>query len=146
MEFNNIRLIMDTKTNTITATSGTEPYATTIVAGKHIFLSDEPVDHGGADKGPKPHDLLISALASCTCITVSMYAFRKGWKLEGVNADVSMDRITENGLQTTSTQIKMTFLGALDPEQIERLLNIAGKCPVHKTLAPAMTIEISLKG
>lgn len=136
---------MDVKINTISATSGTVPYVTTIVAGKHIIISDEPVDHGGADKGPKPHDLLISALASCTCITVSMYAFRKGWKLEGVNADVTMERKTENGLQTTSTQIKMTFIGALDPEQIDRLLNIAGKCPVHKTLAPAMNIEITLK-
>ena len=136
---------MDVKTNTITATSGTVPYLTTIVAGNHTILSDEPVDHGGADKGPNPHDLLISALASCTCITVTMYANRKGWKLEGVNADVTMDRSVENGLQATATRIQLSFKGTLDTEQIQRLLNIAGKCPVHKTLAPAMSIEISLK-
>jgi len=136
---------MDAKINTITATSGTEPYATTIVAGKHIILSDEPVDHGGADKGPSAHDLLISALASCTCITVSMYAFRKGWNLEGVSADVTMERSIENGLQSTNTRIQLSFSGALEAEQIQRLLVIAGKCPVHKTLAPAMSIDISLK-
>ncbi len=136
---------MDVKINTISATSGTVPYLTTIVAGNHTILSDEPVDHGGADKGPKPHDLLISALASCTCITITMYASRKGWKLEGVSADVTMERSVENGLQTTVTSIQLSFKGTLDHEQIQRLLVIAGKCPVHKTLAPAMTIEISLK-
>ena len=136
---------MDVKINNISATSGTVPYLTKIVAGNHTILSDEPIDHGGGDKGPNAHDLLISALAACTCITVTMYASRKGWKLEGVTADVTMERSVENGLQTTTTGIQLSLKGTLDSDQIQRLLTIAGKCPVHKTLAPAMTITISLK-
>jgi putative redox protein len=133
------------KVNKVSAETGTTPYITQIKVRDLEFTSDEPVEDGGANKGPRPHELLLSALAACTCITVRMYANRKGWDLVNVRSDAELTRVTESGEQTASAVQWMTFEGNLDDEQIERLMVIAGKCPVHKTLSRSMNIEIKLK-
>lgn len=136
----------EVKINKVSAAIGSVPYTTTIQTANHVIYSDEPLDHHGADKGPKASDLLISSLAACTCITVKMYAGRKEWDLKGVTVNATMERVTESGEQTTTAFLEVAFEGNLDEDQIKRLLVIAGKCPIHKTLAPAMKIEIRLKG
>ena len=136
---------MEVKTNFISATIGKEPYTTKIFASGHEIIADEPATHGGADKGPKPHDILISALGACTCITIKMYASRKGWKLDQVTSEVTMERKTGSGTQSTHVIQMLSFEGELEEYQIQRLLAIAAKCPVHKTLEPAMNIQIKLK-
>jgi putative redox protein len=136
---------MTTKINSVSAITGTRPYETKMVARNHIVVSDEPVESGGGDLGMKAHELLLSSLAACTCITVKMYADRKAWKLEQVRAELVMERETENGVQTTRIVQELMLIGALDNEQKLRLLEIAGRCPVHKTLKPAITIETKLK-
>lgn len=132
---------MEVKKNSATASLSGVPYATVIRTGGHELIADEPVDHGGMNKGPRPHDYILAALSSCTCITVRMYADRKGWDLKNVTADLQMERTVENGVQHTSIIQYLKFDGDLSLEQKERLLYISGKCPVHKTLSLSMQID-----
>ncbi len=132
------------KTNHVIAEIGSVPYTTTIKASNHIFYTDEPESEGGAGKGPGCHDLLLASLVSCTCITLKMYAQTKGWVLDGVKADAQMERRTEHGFQITEVVIKLKLSGSFDMKQKQKMLFVATKCPVHKTLAPAMKIAISL--
>jgi putative redox protein len=90
-----------------------EKYTHDVKAGSHAITVDEPTDAGGDDLGPSPQELLAAALASCTAVTMEMYAERKGW-------------------DTSELIYKMP--AHLDEEQIERLQVIAAKCPVHRTL------------
>ena len=92
-----------------------------------------------------PHDLLISALASCTAITVRMYAERKGWKLDRIDVQATLERKIESGIQTTTAVQILELTGDLDDKMKQRLLDVGGRCPVHKTLAPAITITTKLK-
>ena len=135
---------MKEKINEVNALLAEIPYTTTIQIGKHTIVVDEPVENGGAGKGPKAHDLLLSALVSCTCVTVSMYATRKGWKVKEIKVDAKMTRTVESGIQTTKVVQKISFVGSLDEDQTQRLVEIAGRCPVHKTLSPAMEIVMEL--
>jgi putative redox protein len=132
------------KVNRVNASISTVPYTTRIRAGNHEFYTDEPESEGGAGKGPKCHDLLLASLASCTCITLKMYAQTKGWLLNGVDIDAEMNRQVINGVQVTEVNLKLRINGDVDDDQRKRMLFIAGKCPVHKTLAPSMKISISL--
>ncbi len=136
---------MEVKSNLVKAVAGEVPYTTQIVSGIHKIISDEPAEHGGADKGMKPHDLLLAALCSCTCITIKMYALRKGWKLVEVTSAAILNRETESGKQTTSVIQEIHLTGERDEIQRNRLIEIGTKCPVHKTLSPAMNIELHLK-
>ncbi|MBK7388154.1 MAG: OsmC family protein [Bacteroidetes bacterium] len=86
----------------------------------------------------------MAALASCTCITVRMYADRKGWKLDDVTTNVKMERQVVSGVQQTKIVQELSFTGDLDDDQIARLLVISGKCPVHKTLSNSIAIENKL--
>ena len=133
--------IMEVKKNSATASLSGPPYATHILAGGHELIADEPEDHGGLNKGPRPHDYILAALSSCTCITVRMYADRKGWDVKNVIARLQMERTVENGVQHTTIIQELQFEGDLSAEQKERLLYISGKCPVHKTLSLSMQIE-----
>ena len=133
------------KTNRVLASIGKVPYTTTIRAGHHVFYTDESESDGGAGKGPKCHDLLLASLASCTCITLKMYAQTKNWSLDGVEIDAEMVRAVENGVQHTGIKMSLKISGDLDDAQRQRMLAIAAKCPVHKTLAPAIDISISLQ-
>ena len=110
--------------------------------GQHSFIIDESKDVGGDGRGPDPYDLLLSALGGCTSMTIMMYAKRKGWPLDGVQVKLNHEKIHANDCDACVTQegkldeiTKTIFLrGDLTQEQKERLLEIAERCPVNKTL------------
>ena len=98
----------------------------------HELISDEGTDIGGADGGPNPQELLAASLASCTAITMEMYAQRKGWNVDGLEVDCRYSP-AERGCPTRFEMI-MRMPAHLSEEQVERLQVIATKCPVHRTL------------
>ena len=109
-----------------------EKFTHDVKAGDHTFTVDEPVESGGADAGPSPQELLAAALASCTAVTMEMYAQRKGWDTSGLEVDVEYTP-AERGCPT-KFELVLKMPPHLDEEQIERLQVIAAKCPVHRTL------------
>jgi putative redox protein len=108
--------------------------------GAHVLLSDEAPASGGDDLGPDPHELLDAALASCTALTLMLYARRKGWPLQGVEAEVSHDQA--DGVYRMRREIRL--IGSLAADERERLLEIANKCPVHRTLSGRFEIKSAL--
>ena len=127
----------------IHASIGRDHYRVVIKAGKNTIIGDEPVANGGGDEGMSPHEILASALGACTCATVRMYADRKEMKLEGLEVDVVLTRDEEKNETNISRSI--TLRGDLKPEERERLLQIANKCPVHKTLTNPIHISTKLE-
>ena len=131
------------------ATTG---FAQEIAVSGHQLRADEPVALGGGDTGPTPYDLLTAALGACTSMTVSMYARRKGWPLEQVTVRLRHSRIhaadcadcetKEGKLDHIDSAIEL--VGALSDEQRARLLEIAAKCPVHRTLTSEIHIQTPL--
>jgi putative redox protein len=120
-----------------------------IKAGRHNFIADEPIGIGD-DAGPDPYSLLLSSLAACTIMTVKMYAKRKSWPLEGVELSLSTHKIhakdCDNCEGDPNSRVdiierKINFLGDLTPDQIDRLTDIAEKCPVHRTLTSETVIR-----
>lgn len=111
----------------------------TIEVGPLKLVADEPLDMGGNDLGPAPHELLLAALGACTSMTLKMYADRKGWPLTSVNVKLTGDRV--EGEYLIKRTIAMT--GDLTDEQRAGLMAIADKCPVHKTLTHPIKIESS---
>jgi len=111
-----------------------------VEVGGQSFIGDEPVAAGGTGPGPAPHDLLSAALAECTVLTLRLYADRKGWPLEAVEAQVNHELHTE---ATPRDLFRRTvrLTGPLDDEQRARLLEIAERCPVHRTLTTGSRIE-----
>lgn len=95
------------------------------------WLSDEPIQEGGYNKGPKPTELLLSSLTSCMLITMQMYSQRKGWDLK--NASIVLE-ILEHG-EKLLLEKRITFVGDLTDEQKKRLTDISGRCPVSKMLS-----------
>jgi putative redox protein len=120
--------------------SGPEPFATRIAAGHHTVVADEPASRGGGDKGASPTALLLGALASCTSITLTMYAARKGWQLGDIRVDVALYHAGE----AQRIERKIHFGGALTPDQQTRLLEIADKTPVTRTLREGLAIKTQL--
>ncbi|MCP5036980.1 MAG: OsmC family protein [Rhodobacteraceae bacterium] len=116
----------------------------------HHTLADEPVAYGGTNRGMSPYGFLSAGLGACTSMTIRMYARRKGWPLTGVRVDVTHDKVHAQDAGTGSAQKIDTFHrtvfldGDLDDTQRMRLLEIADKCPVHKTLMHTNRIETSL--
>ena len=122
--------------------SGAGPYGQRIIAGGHQLVADEPAAIGGADSGPTPYDLLLAGLGACTAITVRMYADRKGWPLRQTTVRLRHRRIhatdcayceTRTG-QLDQIDRELQFEGELTDDQRARLLGIAERCPVHRTL------------
>jgi len=118
-------------------------YYTEIKSGGHGLLADEPIQLGGTDRGPTPYGLLISALGSCTSITLRMYADRKGWDVDEINVYLNHEKVhaedCEECPEVSSGKIDrierlIEVVGDLGSEQRSRLLEIADRCPVHKTL------------
>lgn len=103
------------------------------------WISDEPVESGGANLGPKPTELLLSSLASCKLITVKMYASRKGWDLEDMAIQLSF---IESEGDKKRIEKKISFAGDLDDKQKARLLDISGRCPVAKMLKNSLEFII----
>jgi putative redox protein len=106
---------------------------------RHRVVVDEPRDAGGDDEGPSPQELLAASLASCTAITMEMYAKRKGWNVDGLAVDV--DYIpAERGCPTRFDMV-LTMPAHLSDEQVEKLRVIANRCPVHRTLEGEVAFE-----
>jgi putative redox protein len=99
---------------------------------KHALTADEPEEHGGDDLGPSPQELLAASLASCTAITMEMYAKRKGWNVDGMQVDCDYTP-AERGCVTHFGLI-LRMPARLSEEQVDALRVIAAKCPVHRTL------------
>ncbi|MDX6640333.1 MAG: putative redox protein [Solirubrobacteraceae bacterium] len=99
---------------------------------EHQFVVDEPTDQGGDDAGPSPLELLAASLASCTAVTMEMYAQRKGWDVGDV--EVACDYTPAERGCPTRFNLVMRFPDNLSDETVERLRVIAAKCPVHRTL------------
>jgi len=120
-----------------------------ITAGTHTFLADEPLKAGGSDVGPDPYSLLLGALGACTAMTLQIYAKRKEWPLEQIEVSLKHSRIhaedcddcaaTQGKIERIERYISLT--GKLNEEQRTRLLEIAERCPVHKTLASGVSIR-----
>jgi putative redox protein len=124
-------------------------YKTNVQAHGFNLIADEPESAGGTNLGPTPYGYLLSGLGACIAITVRMYADRKGWPLEGVELDLTHEKIkaeecdeceTEKGI-VDRISINIEFKGDLDDAQLARLLDIAGKCPVHRTLTSETMIN-----
>lgn len=110
-----------------------EGFETEIEIREHRLIADETAEDGGNDKGPRPTELLAGALASCTTITLVMYGDRKGWDLGAIETAVDYEPPTAHTKARFRSEIRIP--GELTDEQREKLLIIAGKCPVHRTLA-----------
>jgi putative redox protein len=134
-------------TVTVTHVPGTT-YQTRIDTGDLAFIGDEPESSGGDGLGPGPYDLLLAALGHCTVLTILLYARRKGWPVEGVSARASHERLVleeESDGEIVRRKVErilqeITLEGALDEAQRTRLMEIAGKCPVHRTITGELEI------
>lgn len=118
-------------------------YPQLIRARTHALRSDEPLDAGGTDTGPAPYELLLAALASCTSLTLRMYADRKQWHLGEIKVNARFFR-DESGEEKVTREVLVE--AALSEEQQQRLAEICEKTPVTKTLKRALAISTSLRG
>jgi len=112
-------------------------YRTSIrVGARHLVIADEPTEVGGSDTGPTPMELVAGALAGCISITLRMVAQRKGWPLEGIDAEVKVVKQEAEGKRPLDAfDVKVTLLGPLDEAMRAELTRIASRCPVHRVLA-----------
>jgi putative redox protein len=133
----------------IVTDAGAGRYTQRITAGKHVLLADEPLTSGGDDAGPNPYDLLLSALGTCTAMTVRMYAERKQIPLTRTTVRLRHDRVhaqdcedceTEKGMISEITR-DIRLEGELTDDQRQRLMEIADRCPVHRTLTSEIKIR-----
>jgi putative redox protein len=139
--------------NRVTVRTGAEGFFTEMFANGHPLVADEPLTYGGTDRGPTPYDYLLTALGACTSMTVQMYARRKKWPLESAVVRLSHEKIhaedcreceSSNGrIDRFSRELEL--VGDLNDEQRQRLLEIAERCPVHKTLHGEIVVETTLK-
>jgi putative redox protein len=109
----------------------------------HHMTSDEPKDQGGANAGPSPQELLAASLASCTAVTIEMYAKRKGWDIGEVEVDVDYEPAQKGS--PTKFKMAVRLPKELPEEQSERLMQIAAKCPVHRTLEGEVMFDEALE-
>jgi uncharacterized OsmC-like protein len=123
-------------------------FQNTVTVGPHHLLADEPAAVGGADSGPGPYDYVLAGLGACTSMTMRMYAERKSLPLERVTVTLSHSKIHAEDCADCETRVGMldqfdriiSMEGALDAEQRKKLMEIADKCPVHRTLTSEIHI------
>lgn len=127
-------------------------FAQEISVGSHRLRGDEPTVSGGTDTGPTPYDLLLAALGSCTSMTLGLYARRKQWPLESVTVRLRHSKVHAADCESCETKPALLdhidrevhLVGPLTEEQRARLLEIANKCPVHRTLTSPIDIQTRL--
>lgn len=131
------------KKNEAIASNGLDDYFTQVVTSKHVFYVDEPVKAGGKDKNPSPGDYVLGALASCTAITMRMYAQRKGWDVGKIKVHASQSSVMSNDGVRQKIKKAVVFEKKLPKEQEDRLIEIGEKCPVSLMLKHhvEMTLE-----
>jgi putative redox protein len=131
---------MDEKIKWVSAKIGADLYKTEITTETHQLIADEPIDVGGKDLGPGPGDFVRIGLASCTAITLRMYANRKGWDVGTIEVKVYSESVEDK----TIFNCLIYFNGNVTDEQRKRLLSIANACPVHKMLTHPIEIVTKL--
>lgn len=127
-------------------------YLQEISIGPHLIRADEPADAGGNDAGPNPYELLLAALGACPSMTVRMYAQRKQWPLEKVHVHLSHAKIHARDCAECDAELRLvdqiemevSLIGDLSADQRQRLMEIANKCPVHRTLTSQIQIRSRL--
>ncbi|MFN2508919.1 MAG: OsmC family protein [Chthoniobacterales bacterium] len=137
----------------VTVRGSAAGFAQELQIGRHRLLADEPKSYGGTETGPTPYDLLLAALGSCTAMTVGSYARRKGWPLEQVSVSLWHSKIHATDCEECETKegkidriaAELHLTGQLTDEQRARLLEIAGRCPVHRTLKAEIDIKTQLR-
>jgi putative redox protein len=125
---------------TATVSTGKGTHRQVVRIGPHTLVADQAVAEGGEDAGPSPHEWILAALGACTSMTTKMYAVRKGWPLASVEVSVAGDHV--DGAFVLTRHI--AFVGDLTDEQRVRLLDIANRCPVHKSLSGPIRIDTLL--
>ena len=128
------------------------PFAETIRVGTHVLGADEPVSAGGTNTGPNPYDYLVAALGACTAMTLRLYARQKNWPLQKVHVWLKHDKIhAEDCADCETREGKIDHIdrqivldGPLSEEQRQRLLEIADRCPIHRTLTSEVHIRTRL--
>jgi putative redox protein len=127
-------------------------FTTSIQTKKHSFIADEPTSAGGDDFGPSPYDFLSAGLAACTVMTLKLYAARKKWDLQEVFVYLTYSKKHSDDIEIAADtparfdylHKKLKFIGNLDEKQVQRLKEIAAKCPVHKTLQSKIIIDTEI--
>lgn len=134
----------------IVVRGGAANFQQEITAGKHRLIADEPVSAGGGDAGPDPYDYLLASLGVCTSMTVGFYARRNKWPLENVKVSLWHSRIHARDCHECETRdgmvdridVEVELTGSLTAEQYAKLMDVAAKCPVHKTLTSEINIRL----
>jgi uncharacterized OsmC-like protein len=130
-------------------------YSQWIETGGHVLAADESLASGGTDSGPDPYALLLAALGACTSITLRMYADRKGWPLTGITVRLTQQKVyapdcaeceTRDDSRIDRIEREIELSGPLSEEQRKRMLEIADRCPVHRTLMNPKQIVTRLAG
>lgn len=130
----------ETNVPVVVAETGEGPLTMAVMVGRHALRADEPEAKGGSDAGPTPHQYLLAALGTCTAMTVRLYARRKQWPLDHV--EVRLHHGRSDAGETITRELMLS--GPLDEEQKNRLLEVAEKCPVHRTLTGDLRIVTGL--
>ena len=124
--------------------NGQGRYQQEVIAGQHRLIADEPASMGGSDAGPAPFDFVMAGLGACTSMTLRMYAERKELALRRVNVELSHHKVEVDGALRDCIERRITLEGDLTPEQRQRLLEIANKCPVHRALSQSFQLDCKL--
>jgi uncharacterized OsmC-like protein/esterase/lipase len=143
---------LKTNLQVVASLDNDDGYTTQLKVGNHYMLADEPLDYGGNDFGPSPYEFVSAGLSACTAMTVQMYAKRKGWHIENIEVHTSYGKnhaedcnhCDENSAKIDTFNREIKLDSTLDDTQIKRILQIANKCPVHKTLLSKTQIITNL--
>jgi putative redox protein len=130
-----------TPTTLTVSENGLGRHQQTVSSGRHTLIADEPLAADGDDAGPAPFDFLLAALGSCTSITLRMYAQRKNLALTHISVALSHEKIDVDGQRVDRIERSITLEGDLNAEQRGRLLEIANKCPMYRTLQSDIKID-----
>ena len=131
----------------VVAENGQGRYQQGVTVGQHQLIADEPASMGGADAGPAPFDFLMSGLGACTSMTLRMYAEIKQLPLSGIDVQLTHEKIEVEGLgKVDHIERIITLSGELSPAQRTRMLEIANKCPMYRTLRADIRIDSTLAG
>ena len=141
---------IDNKTPDIVVRGDVRSFKQEIVAGKHRLTADEPVGVGGGDAGPDPYDYLLASLGVCTSMTIGLYARRKNFPLENIKISLSHSRIYARDCEECETKegmldridVEVELTGSLSEAQHAKLMEIAAKCPIHRTLTSEINIRL----